>query len=107
MLPLLWSLDADNRSVGPVNASASRQLAAGTDVPLDWPPEAVTRWNHGDHCEFPATNESVSIAPPDAARTNSTVIADAYVKLFAITPSTRARILSKRHHPCVSPNPMV
>ncbi|WP_255150126.1 hypothetical protein [Halorarius halobius] len=103
VFPTLWSRDADNATRTP-NASARQQLAASTDVPFDRPPEAVRHWNDGDHDEFPTTNESVSIAPRDADLENGTVIADAYVELFAVTPSTRARISPDTQPHYIAPN---
>jgi len=94
----LWAGDEDasNRSelrnrVG--NSSIPMQeLAAGSDIPLDDPPAAVGRWNRGDHGDFPATDASRSIAPPHATMTDGRFVADAYAAVFAVQPSTRARL---------------
>ena len=90
----LWSKDEDavGENATIPNGSAREQLAAGTDIPYSSPPQAVTRWNRGDHQEFPETNASVSIYPPNATLTDKRFIKDAYAKIFAIQPSTRARI---------------
>jgi hypothetical protein len=90
----LWSGDED--AVGDdatiPNGSGREQLAAGTDIPYDSPPVAVEQWNRGDHREFPETDASVSIHPPTANLTDERFIKDAYAQIFAIQPSTRARI---------------
>jgi len=88
----LWSGDQDGANLS--NGSAVEQLGEGTDVPFDSPPRAVERWNRGDHQEFPATNSSVSIHPPDADLTSDQFIKEAYTEVFAVQPSTRARLSS-------------
>lgn len=94
---ILWSGDQD----GDVHHShereddelaALRQLANGTDVPLNEPPGAVAQWNRGDIEDFPETNASVSIHPPDADLQNGRFVRGAYAELFAVQPSTRARL---------------
>lgn len=90
----LWSGDQD----GPTDESdlgdrtAVEQLTGGTDVPFDSPPRAVEQWNRADHREFPASDRSVSIYPPDAKLTNARFIKEAYTEVFAVQPSTRARL---------------
>jgi hypothetical protein len=90
----LWSKDEDavGENATTPNGSAREQLAAGTDIPYSSPPQAVARWNRGDHQEFPETNASVSIYPPNATLTDKRFIKDAYAEIFAIQPSTRAGI---------------
>lgn len=94
----LWAgdTDASNRTaleerVGE-SPSAIQEVAAGSDVPLDDPPAAVEQWNRGDHRDFPATDASQSIAPPHASLTDGRFITDAYAAVFAVQPSTRARL---------------
>ena len=96
----LWSGDQDGATDGAnlSNGSAVKQLSEGTDVPLNSPPQAVEQWNQGDHQEFPETNSSVSIHPPDADLTNKRSIKEAYAEVFAVQPSTRER-LSRRREP--------
>ncbi|WP_435196373.1 hypothetical protein [Natronomonas sp. EA1] len=93
--PLLWSGDRDRTNLT-TNTSAIDELAAGTDVPFDSPPKAVARWNRGDHAEFPVTNDSTSIHPPDATFDDSVVTEDASVEVFAVQPATRARQTTNR-----------
>ena len=102
----LWSGDQDGATDGAnlSNGSAVEQLSEGTDVPLNSPPQAVEQWNQGDHQEFPETNSSVSIHPPDANLTNKRFIKDAYTEVFAVQPSTRARLSSSRQPLYVAPN---
>lgn len=125
----LWSGDVDNSSGGAANttygtehgrphghtngtATTSRnqsqqaieRLANGTDIPLDSPPQAVERWNRGDLASFPDTNASTSYYPPDANLTNGTLIRDGYVEVFAVQPSTRARLTPDQHPHYVAPN---
>jgi len=52
----LWSGDVDgNVSVRASDGevAALRQLANGTDIPLNSPPRAVEQWNHGNLEDFP------------------------------------------------------
>jgi hypothetical protein len=95
----LWSKDenavGENATIP--NGSAREQLAAGTDIPFNSSPMAVQRWNRGDHQEFPSTNASVSIHPPSATLTDKRFIKDAYAEIFAIQPSTRARLSPSKH----------
>jgi hypothetical protein len=101
----LWSLDSDAVNTSVLNQSTGRAaLARGTDIPFDRPPAAVERWNRGDHREFPDTNDSVSIHPPDATLSNGTVLRDVYVELFAVQPSTRAKLSQNRSRHYVAPN---
>jgi len=102
----LWSGDQDGATDGAnlSNGSAVKQLSEGTDVPLNSPPQAVEQWNQGDHQEFPETNSSVSIHPPDANLTNKRFIKEAYTEVFAVQPSTRARLSSSRQPLYVAPN---
>lgn len=92
----LWAGDDDASNAtalrNQTNESGLCALAAGTDIPLDTPPAAVERWNRGDLGEFPATNASRSVHPPDATLENGTFIKDAYAAVFAVQPSTRARL---------------
>lgn len=95
----LWSGDADDylreetyeRLTGETR-SPIQQLANGTDIPLDAPPKAVERWNQGDLQDFPETDRNVSIHPPDADLHDRVFIKDAYLEVFAVQPSTRARL---------------
>ena len=102
----LWSEDQDGAADGAnlSNGSAVEQLGEGTDVPFDSPPRAVEQWNRGDHQGFPGTNSSVSIHPPDADLTNERFIKEAYAEVFAVQPSTRARLSSSRQPLYVAPN---
>lgn len=101
----LWAGDQDGATDGANlrDGMAIEQLAAGTDIPLDSPPRAVEQWNRGDHQEFPTTNSSVSIHPPDADLTSERFIKDAYTDVFAVQPSTRARLSSSRQPRYVAP----
>lgn len=102
----LWSEDQDGAtdSANLSNGSAVEQLGEGTDIPFNSPPQAVEQWNQGDHQEFPETNSSVSIHPPDANLTNKQFIKEAYAEVFAVQPSTRARLSSSRQPLYVAPN---
>jgi len=102
----LWSGDQDGTTNGTnlSDGSAIEQLANGSDIPFDSPPRAVEQWNRCDHAEFPATNNSVSIYPPDTELTNGRFIKEAYTKVFAIQPSTRARLSSSRQPLYVAPD---
>ena len=93
--PLLWSGDHDGNvsTDGETsNGVAIRQLANGTDLPLNAPPQDVERWNAGDIEEFPDTNRSVSIRPAHADTGGGRFVKDAHATLFAIQPSTRTRL---------------
>ncbi|WP_244605443.1 hypothetical protein [Halorhabdus rudnickae] len=101
----LWSADQDGTNgTTKDNESAMEQLGNGTDIPFDSPPQAVEQWNRGEHQEFPATNSSVSIYPPDADLTDERFIREAYIEIFSVQPATHAR-LSPSHQPLyVAPN---
>jgi hypothetical protein len=90
----LWSGDVDitdtetyrNLTDG---ESALVALAAGTDIPLDEPPEAVEQWNRADIEAFPRTDHTRSVFPAVAPRENGTYLRDVTVSIFAVQPSTR------------------
>ncbi|WP_440992301.1 hypothetical protein [Haloarchaeobius baliensis] len=87
----LWSGDPDNGSI-PTDASAMAELAAYVDIPFDAPPRAVDQWNAGDHAEFPETDWQTSAVPENTPTTRGLFVRDAYVRTFAISPSTRAHL---------------
>jgi hypothetical protein len=89
---MLWSGDKDGSQTPTQNGSAAGWLASGTDVPFDRPPRAVAVWNRGELTDFPETDANRSVFPPQADRTNGTFIKDAYTELFAVQPTTNARL---------------
>jgi len=99
--PILWSGDVDGNvsegGEGDNETEAVRQLANGSDVPLNTPPADVETWNAGEIDEFPSTNRSVSIRPAGANARSGRFVKDAYASIFAIQPSTRARISTGGH----------
>lgn len=107
----LWSGDADEyvneeaykRMTGETR-SATQQLANGTDIPLDAPPNAVERWNRGDLHDFPDTDRNVSIHPPNATLQDRVFIKDAYAEVFAVQPSTGAWLSASEHPLYVASN---
>ncbi|CDK39191.1 putative signal peptide protein [Halorubrum sp. AJ67] len=102
----LWSGDRDNTTDGAnlSTRSAVEQLGKGTDIPFDSPPQAAEQWNRGDHQEFPSTNRSVSIHPSDSNLDSGQFIKEAYAEVFAVQPSTRARLSPSRQPLYVAPN---
>lgn len=72
------------------------ELANASDIPFDRPPEAVEQWNRGEFRTIPETNRSVSIGPQRANRTDAAFIRDAFVSIFAIQPSTKARLTPEK-----------
>ncbi|MFB6284421.1 MAG: hypothetical protein ABEK59_10915, partial [Halobacteria archaeon] len=96
--PLLWSGDEDGNlssgGGGDNETIAMRQLASGTDIPFNTPPPAVRTWNDGELDEFPPTNRSVSIRPTSADTESGRFVKDAHATMFAVQPSTRARLSS-------------
>jgi hypothetical protein len=94
--PVLWSGDVDGNvsqgGEGDNETEAVRQLANGSDVPLNTPPADVETWNAGEIEEFPSTNRSISIRPAGANARSGRFVKDAYASIFAVQPSTRARI---------------
>lgn len=102
----LWSKDQDAATKTAVidGQLAIEELANGTDIPLDRPPAAVETWNRGDLEEFPTTTPANSIYPPDADLQRSDFIRDAYVEVFAVQPSTRARLSPSDQPLYVAPN---
>ena len=94
--PALWSGDVDGNvssgGDGDNDTVAMRQLANGTDVPFNAPPADVAAWNDGEIDEFPSTNRSVSIRPSGAGTESGRFVRDAHATIFAVQPSTRARL---------------
>ncbi|WP_254831390.1 hypothetical protein [Haloglomus salinum] len=91
----LWSGDVDITDTETYRnlmdgESALVALAAGTDIPLDEPPEAVEQWNRADIESFPRTDHTRSVFPVGAPRENGTYLTDVTVSVFAVQPSTRA-----------------
>lgn len=106
----LWAGDEDAttkselRSRTGESPTAMETLAAGTDIPLDAPPRAVERWNHGDLDDFPSTSATRSIHPPNASLADGRFVRDAYAAVFAVQPSTHARLSPSRSPLYVAPN---
>ena len=96
--PLLWSGDEDGNlssgGSGDNETIAMRQLASGTDIPFNTPPPAVRTWNDGELDEFPSTNRSVSIRPTSADTESGRFVKETHATMFAVQPSTRARLSS-------------
>ncbi|WP_136717354.1 hypothetical protein [Halorientalis salina] len=95
---ILWSGDRDQfippeEYEGP-SRSALAVLANGTDIPLDEPPIEVEQWNRGDIREYPTTDRRRSVYPSDARLRDRTFLKDATANIFAVQPSTRARLTS-------------
>ncbi|WP_276258961.1 hypothetical protein [Haloglomus litoreum] len=94
----LWSRDNDSRYI--TNAeyrraygerrTAIQQAANGTDLTFRRPPATAGIWTRNDLVDYTPGNASVSVFPPSANRTNSTLIRDAHATIFAVTPSTVA-----------------
>ncbi len=110
----LWAGDTDRANVSTVAAvdepsasAAVRTLAAGTDIPLSYPPVAVEQWNRGDHGELPATAPTASVAPTSARLRDKGVIRDAYVEIFAFQPSTRVLVSPSRQPLYIAPRGQV
>jgi hypothetical protein len=91
----LWSGDTDNTGNEDVSGLGvdfeenMRELASRTDIPFDAPPPAVEVWNTGEHQVFTGRNPEQSLYPRGVEREHGQYVRDAYVELFAITPSTR------------------
>lgn len=101
----LWSKDKDVTGEPSIpNGSPREQLAAGTDIPYSAPPQAIARWNRGDHQEFFETNASVSLHPQNVTLTDKRFIKDAYAATFAIQPSTRALLSQDKQPYYIAPN---
>ncbi|WP_276248582.1 hypothetical protein [Haladaptatus sp. YSMS36] len=106
----LWSGDVDNTNASAVenltgdSPAEMRELAAMTDIPFNAPPKAVEQWNRGDLQDFPETDAGTSIHPPNATLADSVFIKDAYVEVFAVQPSTRARLSPEDRPLYVAPN---
>ncbi len=102
----LWSGDTDaGVETLPDSADSDMaELAGLTDIPYNSPPQAVEQWNSGDHREFPETDPGVSIHPSNASLSDGRFVNDAYVDVFAVQPSTRARISRTDQPHYVAPN---
>lgn len=88
----LWSGDIDDSEEQLSSGTDYATLAATTDIPFDNPPAAVERWNRGDLQEFPVSGPKKSVSPQGATLEDGRYIKDAYTAVFAVHPSTRARI---------------
>ena len=94
----LWAGDVDAPNITVFETRTANTstgicgLAAGTDIPLDEPPKAVEQWNRMDLRDFPETDASRSIHPSDVELREGVFIKDAYTAVFAVQPSTRARV---------------
>lgn len=104
----LWSGDDDATDsaalVDDENTSQMAALAAYTDIPFNSPPRAVEQWNSGDHQEFPETSLTESIHPSNVSLQDGRFVKDAYVDVFAVQPSTRARLSQNNQPLYVAPN---
>jgi hypothetical protein len=104
----LFSNDTDEFTVSDLEGnhshSALRELALGTDIPLDRPPRAVEQWNRGEHGEFPQTNRGVSAAPTHANLEQGRYIRDAHVTFVSVQPSTVVHTSKSERTLYVSPS---
>jgi hypothetical protein len=101
--PRLWSGDADEYELDP-NRTALETFLNITDYPFTEPPTAVDRWNEGDVEDLPRTDETESVYPPHARLANEGWIRDAYIEIFAITPSTVAHLAAGDTRRYIRPN---
>jgi len=88
----LWSHDEDGNLSSSQNTTAIHDLTNATDVPYAEPPREVEVWNRNDVMEFPETGRQTSVYPAGTETSSSDRgwITDAYARIFAIQPSTRA-----------------
>ncbi|WP_135820859.1 hypothetical protein [Halostella litorea] len=103
----LWSGDEDDpdpEELANRSDAELAELAALTDIPFNAPPRAVEQWNSGDHREFPETNRTVSVHPPNTTLSDGRFVKDAYVAVFAVQPSTRAKLSRTDQPHYVAPN---
>jgi hypothetical protein len=91
----LWSEDPDNGSLtreDVQNAStepdAVQALARSTDILFPSPPKATGQWNDGDLHDFEPGDSQTSVHPNGTELDSGVYIKDAYVRIFAVQPST-------------------
>jgi hypothetical protein len=92
----LWSRDNDSRYITNAeyersydeNRTAVQEVANRTDVTFRRPPATAGIWTRNDFADYTPGNESVSVYPMTANRTNSTMIRDAHATIFAAMPAT-------------------
>jgi hypothetical protein len=86
----LWS--AYDYEPPPDGASALDYLTRASDYFYSEPPRAPSRWNEGEVGSFDGGGTSASVHPPDANLSDGDegLIYDAYVSVFAVSPSTVA-----------------
>jgi hypothetical protein len=92
----LWARDNDSRYITNAeyeraydeNRTAVQEIANRTDVTFRRPPATAGVWTRNDFADYTPGNESVSVYPTTANRTNSTMIRDAHATVFAAMPST-------------------
>jgi len=92
----LWS--GYNYSSPGEGASAVEYLTRGSDYFYIEPPGAPSEWNDGEARSFDGGGSAVSVHPPDANLTDGDkgIIHDAYVSVFAVSPSTVAHYSPER-----------
>lgn len=101
-----WAGDEDETNVSAIeaNGTAFRTLTAGTDVPVDSPPEAAETWNRRDLEEMPETGQSQATHPAAAKQKDGTYLKDVGVAIAAVNPSTRVRLSTSDQPLYVSPS---
>lgn len=88
-----WSADPDYETTGLNMSNVSSAaglwgaLACSRDLTFDRPPE-VRGWNAGEHGEFVPGGRNQSVYPTGTALGGSTLIEDAYLRIFAVDPAT-------------------
>lgn len=83
----LWSNTPDGAY--PNATTAIEQIRNNSDVSFQSPPDEVGTWNRQEFDQFPTTGDEQSVIPAGATTDSDGWIEDAYVELFAVTPSTK------------------
>lgn len=82
----LWSKTSNGAY--PAANTTPEELRNRSDVSFKRPPDAVETWNTNEYTRFPSTGSGVSVWPNGTSTVDDGYIKDAYVELFAVSPST-------------------
>lgn len=84
----LWS--AHEYDSPPEDGTALEYLTQSSDYVYSEPPSDPDRWNRGEVAEFDGGGRLSSVHPPGANLSDGTegIVRDAYVSVFAVSPST-------------------
>lgn len=88
----LWSGDLDDPNATafdrPGELGFEVSMAASTDSAFYRPPDAVGRWNSRNHRNYTSGDVDTSVYPGGATLHDRGLVRDAFVEIYAVSPST-------------------